>query len=97
MLDVNNIFAVLFESLLALQPLINLNFFHTVVIGELDDAPYVAFVSYSFAQMVFLGGHPAKYWPSSVVCAVWKCVRACTALVFIIAVHIGSKVLFHQP
>ena len=28
--------------------------------------------------MVFLGGHPAKYWPSTNVCAV--CVCMCTAL-----------------
>jgi hypothetical protein len=42
---------------------------------EVDNAPYVACVSYSYAQMVFRGGHPTKYRPPSVVCAVWKCVR----------------------
>ena len=30
-------------------------------IDELDNAPYVAYVSYSLARMVFLGGQSAKY------------------------------------
>ena len=30
--------------------------------------------------MAILSGNPAKYWLQSVVCAVWKCVRTCTAL-----------------
>ena len=54
--------------------------------------PYIA--SESEARMVFLGGHPAKYWPSSVMCAAWKCVGALLCLVFIIAVHLGNEVIF---
>ena len=46
--------------------------------------------------MVFLGGHPTKYKPPSVMCAVWKCVHALLCLVFIIAVHLGNEVIFYQ-
>ena len=33
-------------------------------------------------RMIFLGGHPAKYWSPTSVCSVCVCVcvRACTAL-----------------
>ena len=47
--------------------------------------------------MVFLGGHPAKYWPPTIVCVcVCVCVRVLLCLVFIIAVHLGNKVIFYQ-
>lgn len=31
-------------------------------------------------RTVFLGGHPSKYWPPAILCAVCKCMRACSAL-----------------
>jgi len=40
---------------------------------------FVAHVSYSQAQMVFLGGHPVKYYPPTVVRAIYMWVRV-TAL-----------------
>ena len=48
--------------------------------------------------MVFLGGHPAKYWPPTDVCAVCECVCVCVllCLVFIIAVRLGDMVIFYQ-
>ena len=45
--------------------------------------------------MVFLGGHPAKYYPPYVVCAVCKCVRALLCLGFIIAYHLGNRLIFY--
>ena len=41
--------------------------------------------------MVFFGGHPAKYQPPYVLCAVWKYVRTCSASssIFIIAIELG--------
>ena len=40
-----------------------------------------------------IGGHPAKYWPPSVVCSVSACVLL--FLVFVIAVHLGNKTAFY--
>ena len=59
---------------------------------KLFNVPYIA--SESEARMVFLGGYPAKYYPPSVMCAVWKSVCALLCLVFIIAVHLGNEVIF---
>ena len=48
-------------------------------------------------RMIFLGGHPAKYWSPTIVCAVHVCVSACVLLcpVFVIAVHLGNKVIIY--
>jgi len=46
-------------------------------------------ISESDAQMVFLGGHPAKNEPPTSVCAL-----LCPVL--IIAAHLGNKVIFDQ-
>ena len=45
-------------------------------------------------RMVFLGGHPAKCWPPTNVCAVCVCACVLLCLAFIIAVHLGNKVIF---
>ena len=48
--------------------------------------------------MVFLGGHPAKYQPPSIVCAVCASAYVCVLLcqVFIIVVHLGNIVIYYQ-
>ena len=47
-------------------------------------------------DIVCLGGHPAKYWPPTIVCVVCVCVCVLLCLVFIIAVRLVNKVIFYQ-
>ena len=78
--------------------------FHLILIYLLTVAPYFDGSTHRVRGaeewMVFLGGHPAKYWQSTIVCAVCECVCVCVLLcqVFDIETNLGdwATIYFHQ-